>query len=622
MGGICGFLGLSDKSLLKKMSQGISHRGFHEEFFIDANVGLCSRSTIKEDGLGKNEDNSVWVAFDGEVFNADGLRRNLENSGHIFSSLCVAELMAHLYEEHGYSAVAELRGPFSLALWDADEKSLLLARDREGEKSLFYTYFNKGIYFASEIKALSRCNLMKKTLNPRGLDYYFSWGNVPAPETLFIGVKKLPPSCLLFYELGENKAVLQKYWDLNFSEIEYGVSEDEWCKRIYDVLFESISIRLTKGPFGILLGGLDSSAVAALMRRLTSEPLKSVTIMFENEEFNESYSRYVAEWLGIEAYEKTLYARDFIRIIQNLVQIFDDLKIDLLITIPSFLALETAKKKANTVFTADGADCAFWSWGWTTSKPRKPKLPSTISTLRLKRRYPANIYEVRNMGAKVLRTLRDSIKSRILTAHLPLELRMLYGDQYFHEDELQELLGRRSIVNVYSPFLKCLESPSDDLISKANRMRLVNKEFEVIGGWGVERLGSICSHLHLGLRTPFEDHKLKELAARIPPLLKQPNDTLDKYIFRKTLLKYSVLPKEVVKQRKWGFGWGLGELAAKWFKGELKDFIEQTVDEGATLVKPVLKENVLKKYVRKGRPLQVLSLVTFILWYKIFFGQD
>jgi asparagine synthase (glutamine-hydrolysing) len=622
MGGICGFLGLGDKSLLKKMSQGISHLGFHEEFFVDKNVGICSKSIIEEQGLGKNEDNSVWVAFDGETFNDESLRGNLEEKGHNFSSFRPAELIAHLYEEHGHLAVKELRGSFSLALWDANEKTLILARDREGEKPVFYTYSNGGIYFASGIKALLRCNLIERMLNPIGLDYYFSWGHVPAPETLFVGIKKLPPSYLLIFKYGENKAILQKYWDLDFSEIEYDVSEDEWCRRIYDILVECISIRLKKGPLGILLGGLDSSAVAALVRRLTNEPLRSVTIMFENEEFNESYSRHVAEWLGIEAYEKTLYAKDFIRIIPELVQIFDDLRIDLLITIPSFLALETVKEKAKTVFTADGADCAFWSWGWSSSKPRKPKILSTISTSLLKRRHPLNIHEVWNVASKAWSTLRESINSRILTAHLPFELRILYGDQYFHEDELQKLLGRRSIVDVYSPFLKCLERPADDLGSKANRMRLVNKEFEVIGGWCVERLGSICAHFHLGLRTPFEDYKLKELAARIPPSLKQPSNTLDKYIFRKTLLKYSILPKEVVKQRKWGFGWGLGEIAARWFKGELKDFIEQTVDESATLVKPVLKQNVLKKYVRKGRPVQVLSLVTFILWYKSFFGQD
>jgi len=622
MGGICGFLGLGDKSLLKKMSQGISHSGFHEEFFVDKNVGLCSISISKEYGLGKNEDNRVWVAFDGEMFNEESLRRILEEKGHIFSSSRPAELITHLYEEHGHLAVKELRGSFSLALWDADEKILLLARDREGEKQVFYAYSNGGFFFASEIKALLRCEFIKRMLNPIGLDYYFSWGHVPAPETLFVGIKKLPPSYLLIHKYGKNKAVLQKYWDLDFSEIEYGVNEDEWCRRIYNMLVECVSIRLTKGPFGILLGGLDSSAVAALMKRLTNEPLRSITIMFENEEFNESYSRHVAEWLGIEAYEKTLYAKDFIRIIPELVQIFGDLRIDLLITIPSFLALEAVKEKAKTVFTADGADCAFWSWGWSSSKPRRPKLPSTILTFRLKRRYPVNIHEVWDIASKAWRAFKESIESRILTAHLPSELRMLYGDQYFHEDELQKLLGRRSIINVYSPFIKCLESPADDLGNMANRMRLINKEFEVIGGWGVERLGSICSHFNLGLRTPFEDHELKELAARIPPLLKQPSDTLDKYIFRKTLMKYSVLPKEVVKQRKWGFGWGLGEIAARWFRGELKGFIEQTVDEGATLVKPVLRENVFKKYMRKGRPLQVLSLMTFILWFKSFFGQD
>ncbi|MEM3769685.1 MAG: asparagine synthase-related protein [Candidatus Bathyarchaeia archaeon] len=582
---------------------------------------MCSRSITKEDGLGKNEDGSLRVAFDGEIFNVEDLRGDLEKRGHSFSSSCTAELIAHLYEEHGYSLVDELRGGFSFALWDTDKKLLLLARDREGEKSVFYAFLNGSIYFASEIKPLLCCEAIEKKLNPSGLDYYFSWGHVPAPETLFIDVKKLPPSHLLIYNFGDKKIVLHKYWDLDLSKIEYSVSEEEWCKRIYSMLVESVSIRLKESPFGILLGGLDSSAVVALMKKLTDKPMSSVTIMFENEEFNESYSKYVAEWLGIEAYEKTLCAKDFIRITQKLAQIFDDLRIDLLITIPSFLALETAKEKAKTVFTGDGADCTFWSWGWD-FKPRKLKMLSIRSSLKMIREHSISSYELMNASLKVWHAFKDAVKARVLTVHLPFELQSLYSEQYFHEDELQELLGRNCTVNVYSPFLECLISPADNLGSKMNKMRLINRKFEVIGGWGVERLGNICSHFHLGLRTPFEDHKLRELAARIPPQLKQPNVLLDKFIFRKTLLKYSLLPKEVVKQKKWGFGWGLGEMAAKWFKGELKDYVEQVVNEEAALIEPVLGKNVVKKYMCKGRPLQVLSLVTFMLWYKRFFEQD
>jgi asparagine synthase (glutamine-hydrolysing) len=616
MGGICGFVGLSDKSIVKRMSEKMRHRGFREDFFVDKNVSLCSRS-FNEGGLGKNEDNSIWVVFDGEIFNTLNLRCALESNGHSLSSPNPPELIAHLYEDQGGLAVDKLRGSFSFAIWDAKRKSLLLARDREGEKTIFYAFADGIIYFASEIKALLCCKLMEKRLNPSGLDYYFSWGHVPAPETLFYGIKKLPPAHILWYK--NNKIFLHKYWDLDFSKIEWSVDEDEWCKQIYNMLADSILVRLTDGPFGILLGGLDSSAMAALIRRMTNEQLKSFTINFENEKFNEPYARYVAELLGIDAYEETLYAKDFMRIIPKLVQIFDDLRIDLLITIPTFLALETARTKVKTIFTADGADCVFWSWGWDSSREKTSRLTPIISSLRKQKRYLVSISEAHNLTSKVFKTFEYSLKARLLSAHLPPDLRSLYGDQYFHEDELQELLGRHCFVNLYSPFLECVKYSTNDIGRKINRMRLINKKFEVIGGWGVERLGSMCPFFGLRLRTPFEDHELKELAARIPPLLKQPDELSDKYIFRKTLVKYSLLPKEVVKQRKFGFGWGLHDLASEWFSGELKEYITQTITEGIKIVKPVLKEKAVIKYLRRGQPLKILSLLSFILWYEHYF---
>jgi len=605
MGGICGFVGLDGESLVKKMSQTLSHRGPCESIFIDKNVGLCSRD-IDEEGLGRNEDGTIQVVLDGELFNLKELWNILKRKGHKLSSCSKSEVTAHLYEEYGKLAVNKLRGSFSLALWNQKRKMLLLARDREGEKSIFYTISKEALCFASEIQTLLHCGLTEKKLNPVGLDYYFSWGHVPAPETLFEDIKKLPPAHYLMYK--ENRATLHKYWNLDFSKIEYGINEEEWYRRIYNMLIESISIRLPKGPIGILLGGLDSSAMAAMMKKLTDEPLMSFTINFENEEFNEPYAKYVAEWLGIEAYEKTLEARDAIRIIPKLVHVFDDLRIDSVITLPTFLALTIAKEKVGTVFTADGADCTFWSWGWGPSKVQKPKLTSAVSNLRNPQ-----------TALRAWRIVANSVRAKITSAHLPRDLRPLYNSEYYHENELKELLGRSSTVNVYAPFLECLKYPADNLGSKIRKMCLKNKEFEVIGGWGVERLGTICSHFQLGLRTPFEDHKLKELAARIPPLLKQPDEFSDKYIFRKMLLRYSILPKEVVKQRKWGFGWGLTGLIANWFRGELREYVEQTVAENIDMIKPVLNEGAVMKYSKKGRPLQILSLLTFVLWYKRFF---
>ena len=165
MGGICGFIGVSDKSLLEKMAYTICHRGPHKKVFVDKDVSLSSRSLDDEDGLAKNEDGSVRVVFDGEIFNKINLQNDLKSDGHYFSSLCNSELIAHLYEKYGDSCVNKLRGSFAFSLWDSKKKSLLLARDRNGEKSIFYAFFDGIFFFASEIKALLCSEKIEKKLN-------------------------------------------------------------------------------------------------------------------------------------------------------------------------------------------------------------------------------------------------------------------------------------------------------------------------------------------------------------------------------------------------------------------------------------------------------------------------
>ena len=634
MGGICGLVGISDRRLVEIMSHAIRYRGPHEKVLIDKGISLCSRSLDGKDGLAVNEDGQVWVSFDGEIFNKTSLEELLKSNGHDFSSSCNAETVVHLYEEYGDLCVNQLRGPFAFSLWDSRKKSLLLARDRNGERSIYFAFSDGLFLFGSEIKALLNSGLIEKRLNPYGLDYFFSWGHVPAPATLFDGIQKVPPSHLLLYE--ENKTTLSKYWDLDFSKIEYGTDEDEWCKRIYDILTDCVRMRLTKGPLGILLGGFDSSVLASLTRRLTDEPLKSFTISFEDEESNEPYAKFVADWLGIEAYEKTLTVKDLITIIQELVLIFDDLRADLAPTIPTFLALKTAKEHVKTVFTADGADLSFWSWGWAPSRSwmltelrtrasrllsKDKKVNSTIESRPSERRL-TSVTHASSRIANALRLFNNDLRVQIQRAHLPSDVQPVCEAQYYLEAELKELLGRRVLINVYTPFFECVECPVNDLGSRINRMRLVNKEFEVIGGWGVERLGDICLCFSLCLRTPFEDYKLKEMTSKIPPSLKQPNEQTDKYILRKTALKYSLLPKVVAKQRKRGFGWG--RFWYDWFIGnrELKDYAAQIISEGSKRVKSILREKAVSKYLRHGRPLQVLSLLMFILWYNRFFSDQ
>ena len=298
---MCGIAGIfsqsqiasGDRQVLKRMADVMVHRGPDGEgFYFDAHVGLAHRrlSIIDLEG-GKqplsNEDGTVWVTFNGEIYNYLELRELLLQKGHKFTTSSDTEVIVHLYEEKGDEFLADLRGMFAIGLWDARKRRLLLARDRVGKKPLFYATLGNRIIFASELKSLLQVPGVSKDIEPEALVDYFSLLYVPAPKSIYRQVRKVRPASFIIFD--SQGMCERSYWDIQFDAPETK-SESDWCEELLQVYQEAIRMRLRSDvPLGAFLsGGVDSSSVVALMSRMNDRPVNTCSVGFDEKEFDES----------------------------------------------------------------------------------------------------------------------------------------------------------------------------------------------------------------------------------------------------------------------------------------------------------------------------------------------
>src|SRR5215469_1164555 len=302
MCGICGIFQFDDqreirRELVRSMTETIVHRGPDDEgIYVGPGIGLgFRRLSIIDVGGGhqpiSNEDGSIWVMLNGEIYNYPELHRELCNRGHRFSTRSDTETIVHLYEEHGEECFARLRGMFAIALWDSRERKLLLARDRVGKKPLFYAADGKRILFGSELKCLLVDDFFPRDINIQAVSDYFSLGYVPAPKTIYRAVQKLLPGHYLVSSV--NGTRVERFWEISFAHLE-DRSEDEWCDLLRHQLCEATRIRLmSEVPLGAFLsGGIDSSSIVATMAKIMKRPVTTCSIGFEEPQYNEAdYAR-------------------------------------------------------------------------------------------------------------------------------------------------------------------------------------------------------------------------------------------------------------------------------------------------------------------------------------------
>src|SRR5881394_833533 len=367
---MCGITGIVrrdgaqiDRDLLARMNHAILHRGPDEDgFYFSDGVGLAMRRlAIIDLKSGQqpihNADRTAWIVYNGEIYNYRELRKDLEERGHRFYTDSDTEAIVHAYDEYGTDCPKYLRGMFALAIWDERTKSLFLARDRVGKKPLLYAQVNGQLVFGSEFMALLRHPDVSRDVNYEAIHHYLSFICVPAPLTAYRSISKLPPGHSLLWKNGEIK--LERYWQIDFSK-KISIDEEEAGERVVDLLREAVRVRLmSEVPLGAFLsGGIDSSAVVALMAEESSEQVKTFSIGFEEQDFSElHHAKRVAEHVGADHHE-FIVRPNAMEILPTLVEHYGEPFADSS-AIPSYYVSRETRRYVTVALNGDGGDECF-----------------------------------------------------------------------------------------------------------------------------------------------------------------------------------------------------------------------------------------------------------------------
>ena len=633
MCGICGQIGSEvNKSLIKKMVNVIRHRGPTKDgYYIDSQIelGVCRLAIIdlkKGDQPIYNEDKSIVIVFNGEIYNFPELKLYLEKKGHRFYTDSDTEVIIHLYEEFGDSFIKKLRGMFAFAIWDIKKKKLLLARDRLGIKPLYYTIYKDMFLFASEIKSILQEENIPREVDYTALNNFFTFRFVPGPFTMFKKIKKLQPGHILVYQ--NKKIRIKKYWDIKYSSSDN--SETYYIKILRKLLKESIEMRLiSEVPLGAYLsGGTDSSFVVGIMSTLMKESVKTFTIGFGDKRFDElKYANIVAEHFNTDHRE---FIVDPVKLetLFNIIWHFDEPIADPA-AVPTYILSEMAKKHVTVVLTGEGGDELFAGYEQykimiTTQRLQKlfprfflskviPKIVGSIPKkfLDLLFMYTSSLgNEAINRFSNYMNSLDDVKKSylNIISIFTEEEKKKLYSgftkkntkksnametvEPYFRDDS-------RNLLNKLLLFETKVQLP-DNLLMKVDKMTMA-KSVEA--------------------RVPLLDHKLVEFAASIPTSLKL-NGLTDKYILRKTMRGF--LPRSIVNRKKHRF---VVPIDA-WFGNELKDVVNEILSKPNIEKRGFFNSSYIKHIINPQNKSsfyysrQLWNLLVFEIWHKIYIEGD
>jgi asparagine synthase (glutamine-hydrolysing) len=600
-------------ALVRAMCAAIRHRGPDDEgirIMPGAALGM-RRLSIIDLATGHqpmhNEDSTVWVVFNGEIYNYRELRADLVSRGHRFYTVSDTETIVHAYEEWGEKAFSRLRGMFGIALWDARNGSLLLARDRVGIKPLHYAVVGDRLYFASEIKSILAADGIRPTLNFEALDHYLSFLFTPRDASIFSGISKLPPGHLLRWQAG--RIVIDKYWEMPAIEQE-PESEKAAVEALRGVLKTAVRSHLmSEVPLGAFLsGGVDSSLVVGLMSEASSRPVRTFSIGFDDPQFDElEHARLVARHFGTDHHE-FIVKPDALAIIDDLITHFDEPFGDSS-AIPTWYVSEIARQHVTVVLSGDGGDELFG--GYERYSPHRMIAAFDRWTPPGSRTVASLVWPWLPHGATGKNFLRRASR----------DLRGRYLDDigYFQRDEKQALLtpdARRRIeshdaeARLGSHFARLAALPwhgqmmhfdfetylPEDILTKVDRMSMAH---------------SIES------RVPLLDNEVVEFAARIPANLKIKNGR------KKHLLKEAaagLLPASILDRRKQGFAVPVGG----WFRGDLRGFFSEVLLSPRArqrgYFEPRFIERLVREHVtaRRDHTLRLWGLLVFELWHRCY----
>lgn len=624
MCGICGFTGSPDENVLKRMTALIIHRGPDEDgYYADGNINLgMRRLSIIDVTTGHqpihNEDRSIWTVFNGEIYNFQELRKELEEKGHRFyTDHSDTEVVVHLYEEYGAGFVHRINGMFAIALWDKEKERLLLIRDRMGVKPLFYAVINGNLIFGSEIKAILAHPAYSRDLSYEGVYHYFTFKNIPAPLTAFKDIYSLLPGEMLTFSKG--KATKERWWKIHFNENE-SYDESYVKERILALLEDATRLRMISDvPFGAYLsGGVDSSSVVALMTRFADKPIKTFSLGYEDELKNKEadiyYARKVSKAYHTEHYEYIMSSQELVEDIENVITAFDQ---PFSGTISTYFLSKLIKKHVKVALSGDGADELFGSY--------------------LSHRVAQPMYHFKKLKAEVKakeewNSFIDKKKDLFAPCDIPFleglfkisqgdEVAWRYSLCLFSDEEKDALFTenfRRSSNGAGS--LNLLKGHFKSLSAKTPLNRILEMEWNTQLPDQVLAFLDFLSMAHsVEIRSPFLDYRLVEFAATIPGNMKIKNGNV-KDILKNTV--DSLLPQGITNRPKEGFVLPVFD----WMVEKLRDYSLDVLSEKRltkhNLLNTDVVKNILSDYYsgNKSAAGKVWNLMMFQVWWEKYFG--
>ena len=615
--------------IIKRMCDVIEHRGpddwgFRVESLDEFTLAIGMRRLSIIDVAGgrqpiSNEDGTVWIVFNGEIYNYRELREDLIARGHRFATRSDTETIVHLYEEEGERCVERLRGMFSFAIWDARDRSLTLARDRVGKKPAHYALADGALVFGSEIKSLLLHPAVKREVSPEAIAAYLTFGYVPDPQTAFKGVYKLPPGHTLTFKDGRVRT--RCYWNFNYrgeSVAAAQPSADEYVERLRELLAESVRVRLeSEAPLGAFLsGGIDSSAVAALMAREAGRRIKTFSIGFGEAEFDElRYARITANLLGADHHEFVV-TPDLCGLAEEIIWHHDEPFADVS-SIPTYLMSKMAREHVTVVLSGDGGDEVFGGYERYVIDRRREKfemIPSFLRRgllLRLSRAMPPGAYGKRYLGVNS----RDAGPRYVsLISHFDMEDRK----SLLSEDFLAALNG-------YSPesaFERIFEEPVSS--ARLDRQMYLDGKTNLPGDILVKVDRMSMAH-SIEARSPLLDHRLIEFAQTIPASLKlaRTNGRWEsKYILKRAV--EGLIPDEIIHRPKQGFDAPIKYWLNREMKEMTHDLLTSSRARQSGYFNPKAVASLLQEHNRGTRDNahSLWALLMLEIWRRMFIDHE
>jgi asparagine synthase (glutamine-hydrolysing) len=608
MCGICGYIGTRiEDSVIRMMAESLNHRGpdgsgcwINEiSAFGHTRLAIIDLSKAASQPMSTPDDRYV-VVFNGEIYNYREIRSELQQAGETFQSSSDTEVLLLSYRTWGRKVVDKLRGMFAFAVWDDYRRQLFLARDRIGIKPLFYAPLEKGMVFASEIKAILKHPYIGKNLNPAAVDSYLELGYVPGPQTIFRNIYALGPGCWLEYQ--ENKFKIGQYWVPDFSQLPVERNEAELLEELDIKLNDAVKSHLIADvPVGAFLsGGMDSSLVTAVAQKHMDEPIHTFTIGFSGGNDEREFAATVAEHIGSNHHEN-LVTPDIVQELPHLIKHLEQPLFDNSI-LPTYLVSQFAQNEVKVVLSGDGGDEPFAGYDWTRFALAMPNLPVKWSPPDWQWAYQNGmsgllkklVYDIGHSGnGRYLRRITVSKEYR----------QWLYTSEFISKisdgnlPHLEKMLQTAQVSDERDRFMYadlCAYLP-EDVLFKVDRMSMANS---------------------IEVRVPLLDHLFLEWVLQLPIEMRFRRGH-GKYLLRKLAERY--LPPVILKPRKQGFTVPMGH----WLRGELLDPVIRLFNSESfrkrNIVRPQSAKELLNMHCNKRHNLghRIWSLVILEVWARV-----